>query len=937
MAAAAIRRDILASLSPAMKEEVKRFIEPARLRRARGAITRAFASLEYRFDGTAFTARPPATTLTAAGRVTAHPTDKPQPASALPPAADLPCRLGSTANLQAAPEQSATSDIDPELAAGAAAELSTADDAIRVQATVLTRPPDRSIPMHRSRHNGVTYLANFVTVEAWARDITDGGAPGPASAITLLAASAQHARVEPRRDILGAVLDAWPAGTRAQIRFARDTTGRTIVGAVDARHPPAPLPAAAEELAELDASDALAHGGGTATDASPELDTRWPTPNQPNPDSDALIQRTVLDHRDLEADEYGCGHCSACIAGDLTDCINPRGLSESKQLGDVDALAVWRTRATAGIDASMPLVLPTMGTTLQDGAWYEVTGYHVSTTGEPLVVLRPDWRLPEDTNGPGEHPDLNAGDHIEVMVDGMIRDHHGDLRVFRRVDGRGRFLLREADRDWRRQAERAELAVSLNSRDTGQLADLREGATLTATALPRSQDDHFTITLLDLAAHHVEDTARSRGQPSNGKSTPAVIADTPNSAGYVDVRLLAVDSHTGLRHVLSAQIGASAPTDGAPVLIDLKRSGTRLPLQGRPLPNIRDAVDHLPDVRLAGLPHDGTLPSVGTRATRLEPTALVSTASALELTVLKLDPLWARDVWLFWARSRHQNVASVQPGTRTDLIDHPARPRIELPPELHLPPAQVQDMHPVGTRTTAVVTTVNDELRRAWLRLPDGLPASLTAEDVPVPTDEPLSNALQQGQEVTGWIAGVFDKAGTGIVTLHLTGRRPSIAADTSSRRSLPRMPTLHQAQAIYTPGTAFTGVVQSVKPDLGRAWIQLPDGLQATVTAADIGPSGVLSLEGVLTSGQVVTGTSKSVSDRGGTPQVQAELRGLVTPTIWAQLDRAGIRPGAILTGRVRNTADTLGVFVDLLGGVQGLVHVRTLQGGRWRRSPVG
>src|SRR5690348_5268559 len=54
LAAAATRRDVLAGLSPAMKEEVKRFVEPALVRRARGAITRAFAGLEYTLDGAGY-------------------------------------------------------------------------------------------------------------------------------------------------------------------------------------------------------------------------------------------------------------------------------------------------------------------------------------------------------------------------------------------------------------------------------------------------------------------------------------------------------------------------------------------------------------------------------------------------------------------------------------------------------------------------------------------------------------------------------------------------------------------------------------------------------------------------------------------------------------------------------------------------------------------
>jgi HrpA-like RNA helicase len=51
VACAETRREVLSGLSPAMKEEAKRFTETALVKRARGAITRAMTSREYRQKG----------------------------------------------------------------------------------------------------------------------------------------------------------------------------------------------------------------------------------------------------------------------------------------------------------------------------------------------------------------------------------------------------------------------------------------------------------------------------------------------------------------------------------------------------------------------------------------------------------------------------------------------------------------------------------------------------------------------------------------------------------------------------------------------------------------------------------------------------------------------------------------------------------------------
>jgi hypothetical protein len=688
------------------------------------------------------------------------------------------------------------------------------------------------------------------------------------------------------------------------------------------------------------------------------------------PDEEALARVAVLDHRDVEAEETACEQCEACLAGELGNCANPRGTAVvglnapaqpklfsrlrsilSRAMTDpapteepeVDALDAWRSRATANIDASSPLALA-RDSVLEDDTWYEVVGYDVSDPKRPAVMLRPDWRLPGHRWGPGHHPDLHAGDHLEVVVDSTIRDHSGDLRILLRADSGGRFLLREADYDPTRQDEHAQLAASLNRRQTGQLADLQRGATLTATILPRTQDGHFTITLLDLLHHHLEESARhTPGQSRYGRNTPATVTGTPNNAGYVNITLLARDPARGIRHVFSAPAGKNPPPDGAPVLVDLSRDGTRLPLQGRQLTPVRDVTDRIEDVRLVGLPA-GNLPTLGTSNTRLEPTRVVSTSSAHELAELVLDPTWARDVWLLWARSRYLYAAggeaSLKGGTITEPIVVSARPRVELPAELRLSVDQLRAMYTIDTRVTAIVVKVSDELRRAWLRLTDGTPASVAAADIDL-GGRSISEVLAKEQEVTARVKRVTEKK-DGFASIDLTlreqrtGSSPVRPPRQQASRPIAATPsrqqaTLSEVQALYPPGAPVSGEVDNVRADLARAWIRLGDGLTATVTAGDVGVAGVVQLERALTRGQPVTGISRGVTERNGI-QVEVELRNLATPSLEQQLEEAGLVPGAVFRhGRVHDTREGVGIFVELLPGVRGVVRFSALGG----RSP--
>lgn len=203
-------------------------------------------------------------------------------------------------------------------------------------------------------------------------------------------------------------------------------------------------------------------------------------------------------------------------------------------------------------------------------------------------------------------------------------------------------------------------------------------------------------------------------------------------------------------------------------------------------------------------------------------------------------------------------------------------------------------------------------MNRAWLRLPDGTQATVSARDVET-SNQPLSSALQQDATVTGSVVDIRDYRGLRQVQLTLRGGSPAA----------PRQEPLsvEQAAAMYPTGSTVEAVVQRVRDDLGRAWLRLASGAQATVSARDVGQSGVLRIGSTLEVGQPVQARARNVIERNGTAQVQVELKHLPVPSIWDQLDDAGIRPGAIIEGKVARSTD-FGVFVALMPGVDGLIH---------------
>lgn len=760
--AAEARREILASLSPAMKEEVKRFVEPPLLRRARGAISRAMASLEYRRseDGT------------------------------------YRC----------------------------VGEPDTEDGGASFEAFAGTfSTPERLLPLSR-RADPVAKqqrLSNILAFEPWALDGTgaDVRPTGHADAMRLLVLSAEHARADTSKDVLGAVIESWPAGQRMRIT-TESRHGQLRVSDVQVVIEPFSAPIDAEELDAIAAVVAEDEEGADAAieDAFPELDASWPSSNPQQPDLDALARRALLDSRDVEAAEEACGMCAPCMSGLPEACADRH---EDVTEGVVDVLESWSHRATAGIDVTSPLVdLPVGADT---DAWYEVVGYRIDASGEPAVVLAIDWRPWGLEHVPAQHADLVAGDHVELVVGEEVEDHRGRLRILWRADRGGRFLLREAHSSPQKQEEYHQLAISLNRGSQGLLDRLHVGAHVVGTVIPRKQPSCVTVTFLELLHQHFDrgnagvskkfEVQLRDGRPREVPFYPAVVRSEPNRAGYIDAELLVRDSSVGIAHASSftAAEGVEPPDPGEPIWLRLAPESAKLSLRDIDLAVVRaiatsesslrlveGEMDDLEDAPVevgergevggddpvtAGVDDKGGLDSV------LISTRAVPHHVARALLPASDEAEWPYKVWRFWAQSRHIRTDSrdaYRPGEQAAPIEVGAELRAELPPAPQLSLDEAKELYPVGTKVDAVVNNVSPDGHRAWLTLVDGTGATVTKGAIGASGVTTLEGVLIPGATIEALVADVRQHNDQTQIALDLRDFPvPEDRADTSRRTDL--------------------------------------------------------------------------------------------------------------------------------------------------------
>jgi HrpA-like RNA helicase len=656
------RREVLSGLSPAMKEEVKRFVEPALVRRARGAITRAMASLEYRLEGEGV-------------------------------------------------YRAVAGDDD------------TAPTGVLGNAGMVPHAPSRMIPLKRTKLESRehAFLSNIVTVEEWALPprITEGEAvTSTASAMDLLVRASREARPEPKRDTLSQLQNVWPAGMRVQLAFERRGADVYIAGPPARPINPAPQPAAAvaesddaDEVPEDEAPDSEA----TPEDASPELDTSWPAPVAMEPDLEMAAEHEVIDVEEHESALLACQACEQCRLGNLDACLDP--LEPVAPEHAVDELASWRERASRYLKVEAPRVEFEAGGP-ENGGWYEVTGYDVESSA-PTIKLRPDWRPPGIKWVPGVHRGIEPGRVLEVEVGPMVSDHRGDLRIFHRTDGGGRFVLREAHRKSDQQEKNHQLALSLSRSTAGLLERLQLGTRLLGHAIPRRQPGCMTITFLGLLRGHWDSnvnqpeelaTTRGDGTPGTARFYRGITVEPPNDAGWATAVSAIRDPERGVEHLFGIRVfdprdessaaEATPLRSGEPLILQVRWETARLAVGGLPAAQLQEVLEAYPDAfHPVGPLRDRASGSGDSKADAPEDLAqletvpngwylpakrAVSVRAARRLSDLKpTSREWVSDCWYFWARSRH-----LQTSTNDGFRLAADGSRIDIPADTAVLPAQ---------------------------------------------------------------------------------------------------------------------------------------------------------------------------------------------------------------------------------------------------------
>ncbi len=598
------RRDVLQALSPAMKEEVKRFVEPGLLKRARGVLSRSMGAVRYVADDQGI------------------------------------YRLAG--------------GEDPEVEAFVAPNTQ-----------VRTAPQD-VIPLSRrpDSRTGTHELANLVAFEEWAAREPTSEVTGSADAIDLLIAAKLHAPADPAKDALGSMLLAWPPGTR--VRLSSEGGDPSSGGSVTALIPPAMMPEIEDESELAEQPDDEDITSAVVLEAG-KVDRSWPGPNEPVEDNEDIERRMVVDSRPLEDDARGCDVCDFCLAGESQSCLAPV-TSTTESSSAVDLLKIWSERATRYMDVSEPALLPTGKTINDEGWYevlgYEVQ----PTGDIPAVKIAADWRIAGAPYAPGQHSDLAPGDLVELRVGETRRDHRNAVRMLYRVDGRGRFAFREADNRPEKQAEFGQLASGLSDREHGTVSALQDGAVIVGTVLPRKEEDCATVTLLELLSQHLDDHSRRDSHRPYLRVCPAKVTEPPNNAGYARAQLDLTDSATGIAHWFSFRTSADSESAdrnkgaqfavGQSVVLKINKATARLSLKDVPLEGVELIAGQFASALSVEAGSDGIVADDGER--RGGPNYLLRSQGPIPLTAAKQlsemlpdDRAWHESVWNFFARSHH--------------------------------------------------------------------------------------------------------------------------------------------------------------------------------------------------------------------------------------------------------------------------------------------
>ncbi|MGH3380671.1 MAG: tetratricopeptide repeat protein [Actinoallomurus sp.] len=138
-------------------------------------------------------------------------------------------------------------------------------------------------------------------------------------------------------------------------------------------------------------------------------------------------------------------------------------------------------------------------------------------------------------------------------------------------------------------------------------------------------------------------------------------------------------------------------------------------------------------------------------------------------------------------------------------------------------------------------------------------------------------------------------------------------------------VPSLAEARVRHPAGSVVEAVIEHVSEKARRAWLKLPDGLEATISFQD--GSTNQSTDPGLEVGAALSATVVEVAEHRGRPQVHLAVAGSKPRSQLELLEMKGIAVGQVHVGPVREIVERLGLFVEVIPGVNGLVYVGTLR----------
>ncbi len=917
--AAKKRQAALAALSPAMKEEVKRFVEPSLLNRARGVLARTMGIFEFRRDGESYFEVNPVVALSENG--------EPRP----------PTPYGT--------ERDAMTRVDAE----------------------------RVIALRRRKSGEDATMSNLVAVpdKEAVRGAGSNAGSSIADAMAMVLAFKQHASPESMRDVPLALIERFPIGLRVRMMPAPDGVPANEV--LD-RQDPFERPRTPEEKQKDGIKEKVQKRQtrrrkyrdpdeapqATLDDARGDIGLRYRT----GEDDEGHEARRIAEADRSAGEVAACGECEDCLAGRRC-----KVLATSERVNGFDAIRQWRTELRDAARAAVNNARLVVESHAGDGeeAWYEVTGYADIATGEPKVKLVKDWRVEDADPDPSKHHEVAPGMSIDVRVAGWVEDHQDRLRVFERIDGKGRFLLREAPASFKTQLERNQIAVSLSAGAQGLLELLQPDQEFTATVVPARAEDCYTITMLEMLYRHLQQAKGGLTQvlvdpkdPKKGRvgAYSAVVESVPNDNGFMGFRLLFEDSGRGIRHLISyrppsqkAEEAEDASPDAAappifvvnqPWLLRLKRDEPGLSVGGLDLdeieaiiedsarqlsiPRSRDrggasddpdepspADDYL-DVSESGEPDDRVIRKAP-KKTRLKSQgdSPLSHVLAERLAALDDSPEWRNTVWSFWARSHHvllRGDGAVTPGSATEPIPlRLAQKTIVTEPPKELARQRVAELARTAGIGSTVTGVVSDVIGKSGARvqLDDGVAVFVPLKEVSWLWLEDPRDGVQVGQTVE----------------LKLIELDPQTGQVTGSMRQLTPEPYPEYVRT-HRAGDRATGTVRKV--DTGAVWLDLAPGVEGFMPGRELDWVRIEDANDVLEPGQAVEVVLQEFD--GKKRNVVVSRRAVMPDPLQIFKERYPV--GSRVPGTIREVEPGF-ARLDIAPGVEGflpageIAHVRT------------